>query len=151
MKNALRYGILPLLGFGLVCGLIFESVKFFPFYACGLLAVIIVAGYINNRRLKKKEEARGWRIGREGRDGFYYAELRDGKWKRLDFYGDMLIGKPRFCLYLSSIAFPVWAKDRHTEILDRIKKELPAPDYEYKEEPMQRSRDINSGASPLRV
>ncbi len=78
---------------------------------------------------------REWRAGHRGRDQLYYEEYADGSWRRLEISGEMLMGPARHVIYFASPKdwekYPAWARDRRTEIINRVKSALPPPDYEY--------------------
>ena len=65
----------------------------------------------------------------------YYEELIDGCWERIEISGEMLMGPAHHVIYFASPAqwadYPVWARSRRTEIIQRIKSAFKAPDYEY--------------------
>jgi hypothetical protein len=81
------------------------------------------------------EIAQGWRVGHIGRDGMYYDELRNGRWRRLRLDGEMLMGRAHHVIYFRNCAewksYPEWAQGRRDEIVDRIKTAFRMPDYEY--------------------
>ena len=80
-------------------------------------------------------DARGWRVGHQGRDRMYYEELRDGVWERIDVDGEMLMGRAHHVIYFASPErwreYPSWASRRRDEIIARITSEFREPDYEY--------------------
>jgi len=87
------------------------------------------------RSADRGAKARGWRVGHLGRDRVYYEEFREGAWRRLEIDGEMLTGPAHHVLYFASPekweAYPEWARGRREEIIDRIKSEFGAPDYEH--------------------
>ena len=78
---------------------------------------------------------RSWRVGHIGRDQMYYDELIDGTWQRLVIDGELLTGRAHHVIYFASperwAEYPEWARDRRTQIIERIKLEFRPPDYEY--------------------
>lgn len=58
-----------------------------------------------------------------------------GKWEHLDISGEMLTGRAHHVIYFASAehwqTYPEWVRQRHAEIIARIKSEFCAPDYEY--------------------
>lgn len=81
------------------------------------------------------EDARGWRVGHQGRDRMYYEERHDGSWRRIDIDGEMLIGPAHHVIYFATPSvwqkYPAWARDRRVEIIARITSEFRPPQYEY--------------------
>lgn len=82
--------------------------------------------------------AQDWRVGHVGRDCIYYEERIAGHWQRIELSGEMLVGRPHHVLYFDTPArwksYPEWARDRRTEIISRVKRACPAPDYAYQGE-----------------
>ena len=83
-----------------------------------------------------KDLDRGWRVGHRGRDSMYYEELINGVWARLNIDGEMLLGEAHHVIYFAdeerwATIYPVWAQGRRLEIITRIKREFPPPDYLY--------------------
>ena len=126
-----RYFILPLVVFGVGCFLFWESAKRYPAYAFSAVAVWIGIALVRAKFQKKREHQRGWRVGHIGRDSMYYEEFNTGAWHRIDLDGEMLVGKAHHVIYFGALKFPEWAKDRHDEIITRIKSEFRPPEYEY--------------------
>ena len=88
---------------------------------------------------------RKWRVGHQGRDAMYYEELDHGEWRRLSIDGEMLVGRAHHVIYFGSIEewkrMPEWARGRRDEIIARIKRAFPIPDYEYQGEAELDARD----------
>ena len=65
----------------------------------------------------------------------YYEELHDGAWRRFDLYGEMAVGRAHHAIDFGSRAdwnqHPEWARGRRDEIIARIKRSCPMPDYDY--------------------
>ncbi len=61
----------------------------------------------------------------------YYEEFSNGAWHRIEIDGEMLVGKAHHVIYFGSLKFPDWARERHDEIIARIKSEFHPPEYEY--------------------
>ena len=82
-----------------------------------------------------REDAGQWRVGHEGRDSMYYEELEGGEWRRLAIGGEMGTGRAHHVIYFGSrddwSRRPEWARGRRDEIIARIKRAFPIPDYEY--------------------
>lgn len=131
MLPILRYLILPLVVFGIVCFLFWETAKRYPVYIFGAVAIWIVIVLIRAQLHKKRDSQRGWRVGHVGRDSMYYEEFRDGAWHRIELDGEMLVGKAHHVIYFGSLNFPDWARERRDEIIARIKSEFHPPQYEY--------------------
>ena len=76
----------------------------------------------------------------------YYEELHEGVWRRLDIDGEMLLGRAHHGIYFGSRAKwsekPAWARGRRDEIIARIKKACPIPDYEYSGEGVLDEHDL---------
>ena len=81
------------------------------------------------------DEARGWRVGHQGRDEMFYDEFINGNWERLRISGEMLMGRAHHVIYFASpqrwLDYPEWARHHREEIIGRIKSVFHAPDYEY--------------------
>lgn len=94
--------------------------------AAVLAVVTVKVGLARRRR---------WRVGHTGRDNMYYEERVNGQWERLEVQGEMLTGRAHHVIYFSSETvwrdYPDWARDRRDEIIGRIKRGFPPPDYEY--------------------
>ena len=131
MKVIFRYITLPFLVFGLTCILFIAALWTFPSYTIGVFLVLILWVWLKAFWNRRRNKARGWRVGHKGRDQMYYDELREGKWKRINIDGEMLVGKAHHVIYFSSIKFPEWAKSHSQEIITRIKSEFSPPGYEY--------------------
>jgi hypothetical protein len=133
----LRYVLLPLMVAGLSFALFIAGAKKYPSYVAVGVGLLFAAGALNAWRLRRKNEQRGWRAHRHGRDEFVYEELIDGKWARIVIGGEMLVGKPRHVIYLPTEEewnrLPAWARNRQTEIISRLKLEHPEPEYVYQE------------------
>lgn len=88
----------------------FPSRRPLPLYITAAIVALLVFGFINSRRIRRRDEERGWRVGRQGRDQLLYDKLREGKWERIDVDGAILEGTPHHVIYLSSTVFPLWGK-----------------------------------------
>lgn len=143
MKAVLIYGVAPLV----VLELGFLTLRYAwgrsPALVVGILAallvVVVVRGFFSKRADPAEEDlARGWRVGRVGRDEMFYEEFSDGTWQRITLYGDMLCGAgAHHVIYFPSPgdweSMPGWARGRRDEIISRMKSVLSPPGYEYAE------------------
>jgi hypothetical protein len=89
-----------------------------------------------DRLFRRDAIKRGWHVGHAGRDQIYYEEFLDGKTRRIEIDGEMLVGPVHHVIYFVSPErwqqrYPDWARDRRDEIIARVKSELAAPRYDY--------------------
>lgn len=63
----------------------------------------------------------------------YYEEFSNSAWHRIEIDGEMLVGKAHHVIYYGSLKFPDWARERHDEIIARIKSKFHPPEYEYED------------------
>ena len=95
----LRYIIVPLGVFWIACYLFWETVKRYPIYVIGALALWLLVALVLAQRQKKRDVQRGWRVGHVGRDSMYYEEFRDSAWRRIEIDGGLLVGKAHHIIY----------------------------------------------------
>ncbi len=78
---------------------------------------------------------KNWRVRHQGRDGVWYEEKHSGEWRQIDLNGVMIMGRAHHAIYFDSPeqwrGYQNWARGRRDEIVARIKRALPEPDYEH--------------------
>lgn len=131
MKAILQHLVLPLMSWIFLISIGIATAQEYPAQFGAFILFLIVIGLAREHLIRKMNERRGWRVGSTGRDTIFYDEKVNGEWKRITIYAEMLIGKVRRLIYLSSIEFPEWARSREDEIFARIKSEYPPPRYAY--------------------
>lgn len=96
----------------------------------GLIAILLLIGFIK----KLWQERLGWNVYRSGRNGITYTQKVDGKWKRIEVDGEILLGKVSHVIYFKTknewTEYPQWAQNR-MEIINRIKLKYPTSQTEY--------------------
>lgn len=95
----------------------------------------VVPSRVESPAVTDAEDARGWRVGHQGRDQMFYEEKVGGLWQRLEIDGEMLMGRAHHVIYFASPevwrSYPEWARERREEIVARVKSVFREPDYEY--------------------
>ena len=80
---------------------------------------------------------KGYRAGHQGRDNIFYMERVGDNTRELVIYGEMLIDAPHAIYVPGDVRWkremPEWAKDRKSEILNRIKEELGTKNHKFVE------------------
>lgn len=139
MKNlwALRYVFGMLLAFGLVIACGFWAVQNYPVHAGVVLALGALALAIQYWRVRRRDEARGWRLLCVSPDGWRYEEKHAEAWTGFLMSEQMDFREPPHHLEIMSSSrwseYPEWTHGRREEILARIRSELKEPNYVLKE------------------
>jgi hypothetical protein len=132
MNNLLVLRFLRILGYIAFAGLVI-AVVIFPVYVFAVVALLVLALTIQYWRIRRRNEARGWRLRFVSRGDWTYEEKRNGAWVGFKMSEQKNASKsPQHLLIKSSprwTEYPEWTHGRREEILARISSQLKEPYY----------------------